>query len=309
MLKGMIHKLFYEKMWAIGYRKLEGNTDLPIDRTLTHYKVRMPSVRYWYADPFIVEDNGRLFIFCEAMDLLCGKGKIGVAEINGGEMSSFHVVKELSCHTSYPCVFKYRNDFYMVPETCERSTIELYRSVSFPNQWVLDTILKQDIDAVDSTIVVDQDQICLLTYLRENGCDGLSLVCLNMESRQLEPTEGGHIIEDSENTLRPAGSLFKINEQWIRPSQDGRRMYGEKVLFNRVENLTEAQYQETPYGILSIDRISTDEAIRFTKVHTFNRSGGYEVIDLYFEKFMLRRPVMAAIRKIYSVRCWNHAGE
>lgn len=298
-LKNFLYKLFYEKTWVIGYRELKDNKDLPITEKKVQYKVKMPTCRYWYADPFIVEDQGKLFVFCEAMDLLCGKGRIGVAEINDGEMSSFKIVNKLSCHTSYPCVFKYENEYYMIPETSHRLSIELYRAVSFPDKWILDTILMKNITAVDSTVISHNNQISLITY--DNKSLILAFFNLNMELRRLEPLKIDYI-EDPENRLRPAGSLLKINEHWIRPSQDCRKKYGEKIFFNKITDLFETAYKENSIGNLSINNISTDKSTRFTRAHTFNRAGNYEVIDLYFEKFMLWRPVMAVIRKICSSR-------
>ena len=56
-------------------------------------------------------------------------------------------------HLSYPFVFAYDGEVYMIPETGEAAQIQLYRASSFPTEWELDRVLVDDIRAADATLL------------------------------------------------------------------------------------------------------------------------------------------------------------
>ena len=71
-------------------------------------------------------------------------------------------------HLSYPFVFSYDNEFYMIPETGSNSTIELYKCLEFPEKWEMAAILMKDVRAYDTTILHKDGKWWLFTNICEN---------------------------------------------------------------------------------------------------------------------------------------------
>ena len=55
-------------------------------------------------------------------------------------------------HLSYPQVFKYKNDFYMVPESKQANAVLLYKAHRFPFDWKVCDTLISNVQLVDPSI-------------------------------------------------------------------------------------------------------------------------------------------------------------
>ena len=107
---------------AVGKRKFTPDFIIPATR------------ENWFADPMLVEANGKTYLFYEAV--LGDKGHIEVAEVkNDCTLGETKIVLQDECHYSYPFVFQYNGVWYMIPESSQDKTIRLYKSVDFPAQW------------------------------------------------------------------------------------------------------------------------------------------------------------------------------
>ena len=62
-------------------------------------------------------------------------------------------VLERPYHLSYPFVFAWQGCHYLVPETGANGTVELYRCLSFPDKWELQTVLLEAENPRDATLV------------------------------------------------------------------------------------------------------------------------------------------------------------
>jgi hypothetical protein len=73
------------------------------------------------------------------------------------------------CHLSFPNIFRIKHDdkdiWYMIPETHENRTIDLYQARDFPNQWVYETTLMRNVQAVDSVFFLYQEKWWLFTSI------------------------------------------------------------------------------------------------------------------------------------------------
>jgi hypothetical protein len=72
-------------------------------------------------------------------------------------------------HLSYPFVFRWRDDWYMVPETLENRTVDLYRSTRFPYDWTHAGTLLEDVAAVDATLIERDGRWWLFTTIAPFG--------------------------------------------------------------------------------------------------------------------------------------------
>ena len=136
-------------------------------------------------------------------------------------------------HVSYPFVFRHRDDIFMIPESLENETVDLYRAVDFPSGWVLEQRLLSGVYAVDATLFEESSRLWLFLNLAEPGAS------LNDELHVYSSASlVGPWVAHPENPVvsdvrraRPAGRIFRHGGRLIRPSQDCSHGYGTAVVF------------------------------------------------------------------------------
>ena len=88
-----------------------------------------------YADPFLFEHNGKTYIFFEEF-VDDRPGAISCAELRAdGTTGEPQRVLTRNYHVSYPFVFEWRGDIYLLPETWDNRRVEVYGAVDFPHRW------------------------------------------------------------------------------------------------------------------------------------------------------------------------------
>jgi len=121
------------------------------------FKYMIPPKDVFWADPFPVAKNGRYYVFIEEFVYATMKGHISVIEMEpDGTWKPPLKVLDTDYHLSYPFVFEWEGNVYMIPESKRNKTVELYRCVEFPSQWRLEKILIENIQAVDSTLYLHE---------------------------------------------------------------------------------------------------------------------------------------------------------
>ncbi len=235
-----------------------------------------PEDRFW-ADPFAVEYQGRYFIFFEEMPYRTGKGHLMAMEVfDNAEPSEAQVILEQPYHLSYPFVFDWEGVLYMIPETAENRTVELYRCEAFPQRWRLHEILLRDVDAVDTTLWREGPRWWMFVNIAEPGVDSTDELHLYWSATPFGPWvahRDNPVISDV-RCARPAGPLFLRDRILFRPSQDCSLGYGHSVLINRVQVLSEDAYKET-----AVDRIAPRWRRDVQRVHTVGGNKRLRVID------------------------------
>ncbi|MEO1369909.1 MAG: hypothetical protein AAFX50_22225, partial [Acidobacteriota bacterium] len=88
------------------------------------------------ADPFLLRRGGTWHLFFEILNAGTGKGDIGLATSDDALHWRYRgVVLSEKFHLSYPLVFSWRGEVFMVPETLDLEGIYLYRATGFPDRW------------------------------------------------------------------------------------------------------------------------------------------------------------------------------
>ena len=87
------------------------------------------------------------------------RGEIGVAEsIDGGITWRYlGVALSESWHLSYPHVFSWQGDVYMMPEGYKSGSLRLYKAVQYPLKWELEVVMMNR-PLVDASIVEWEDR-------------------------------------------------------------------------------------------------------------------------------------------------------
>lgn len=239
--------------------------------------VRPPRDRF-YADPFLFSHAGRKFMFFESYSYRRKKGSIACLEIDGrGSYSEPVTVLEQSYHLSYPFVFACGSDIFMMPESSENGTVEVYRAVEFPGKWELHKVLLSNVMAVDPTLLAHEGKFWL--FVNMAATEGASINDELFLFRSDSPF--GPWLPHAQNPVvsdvcsaRPAGRIFEQDGRWIRPSQDCSLRYGYKIKLNCIELLTPTEYKEREIGEIGPSWMPGNLA-----THCIAREEGVQVID------------------------------
>jgi hypothetical protein len=246
---------------------------------LTKYiPILPPNERFW-ADPFIAKRNDEFFIFFEDASVATGIGHIAVISKKiGGECSPATKVLEKPYHLSYPFIFEWGDDTYMIPETAENQSIELYRCTNFPLKWEFVHNLIDGIVAYDATLIDYDDHWWMFANVQcheeASTWDELHLFFSDSPlSRDWAPHPLNPIVSDV-RTARPAGHLYWKSGNLYRPSQDSSHRYGYGININRVVTLTTNLYEEEV-----VKTIRPEGSFSTGGVHSMNHVDQIVVID------------------------------
>jgi len=239
--------------------------------------------RYW-ADPFIVARENQYYVFIEEKLYATGRGRIACLTLDAdGNLQSHHVVLERPYHLSYPFIFEYRGGIYMLPETAQNRTLELYRCAHFPDQWEWTKALMTDIYAVDATLFEFENKWWLFLNRKEQGGSSLDALHVFFSDDPLSSRWVAHplnpVVRDI-HSARPAGKIFMWDGKLIRPSQDNSRRYGYAIKFNRIVTLSETQYEETVCS-----SFEPPPRAGILAAHTFNQADELTVIDAVIRRW------------------------
>ena len=281
-LKNKIVSKLFIKQWMIMY-----NIGENISLDFKKYRKLIPPMDRIWADPFVVFHDDRYYIFVEEMFYTGRKGHITLIELDSlGNFLDSKKILEKPYHLSYPFVFKHEGDFFMIPESHQNNSIELYKSSNFPYEWKHEIDLMTDIKAVDSTLFYHNHMWWLFTNLFNNKSllrsEKLYLFySKDFNKDQWTPHPMNPIVSDI-SRARSAGRIFLRNSDIIRPSQDCLKHYGNGINFNKITVLDKKNYKEklekTLFGNWSL----------FIRgIHTFNHIGKMSTIDAQrlFTKF------------------------
>jgi hypothetical protein len=274
-LRHLFARLWFREQWILAHCQTCSPTDIEQTK-LDRLTVVVPPRGQNYADPFLFEHTGKTYIFFEEF-ADHGPGTICCAELHGdGTLGDIQRVLTRNYHLSYPFVFEWHGDIYLLPETWDNKTVEVYGAVDFPQRWELAGVLLRNVTAVDPTIWQHNGKLWLFVA----GIGGLgtelselSLFFSDSLFGEWHPHPKNPVVRDA-RSARPAGGLFFQRDLLIRPAQDCSGRYGHAISFNKVEVLSETDYSE-----VTLSTILPDWMPRVCATHTFNQQGGFRVLD------------------------------
>lgn len=250
---------------------------------------------YWYADPTLIKYCGNIYLFTEAFQKSCQIGRIAVSKLENGFFSKPEIIIKKPYHLSYPCVFEYMNKIYMIPETSQNYTLELYCAEDEElHEWKLKKIICKNINCVDTTVFVKDQEVYLITYFQRPNDYSTIVYKLDMDNYTL--TELFRKSE-SENILRPAGKVYQDGD-YYRPVQYNKNFYGEKMRILKIDP-NKNDWIGVECKQISIDDIQVDSIKR---THTLNSVGEIKVIDGLREYRTFKAPFYVLRRKIHNIR-------
>ncbi|WP_206602823.1 glucosamine inositolphosphorylceramide transferase family protein [Leptolyngbya ohadii] len=195
------------------------------------------------ADPFMLRKDDRWYMFFEALNAIDGLGKIALASSLDGFHWTYHqIVLDEPFHLSYPYVFHWNNEYYMVPETYQINEARLYKADPFPDRWVFEKTLLKGMDHVDSSLIRSNHFWWLFSSTTSN--DVLRLYYAEDLLGEWQEHPDSPIIEGNARFARPAGRLLELGQRLIRFAQDDQSIYGRQVYAFEITSLTPTHYAE-----------------------------------------------------------------
>ena len=249
--------------------------DAASDGSLQGFRWIEPHKGHFWADPFLIERDGRRWAFFEDYVYSQQRAFIACAELSadGNLISPAPCLDDPEHHYSYPYVFRDGQNMFMISEAYDTGSVDLYRCEHFPNKWVLQsTLLKGKF--VD-TSVWQHDGLWWMMTTRADPDPRSSCLFLFYAERltgewRFHPSNP--ISTDVRNN-RGAGRIFWADSRFIRPSQSCAPVYGYSFTLNEITRLSTTEYAERP--LLEC----RPETLSMQATHTYNWIHGVEMID------------------------------
>lgn len=270
-----VQRLFKQEHWDIGIIYGTENK-LPLSLNMDNVDwLGLRNGSQYAADSFCFETNRAKYIVFEDYDYETAKGKISLLKIGFyGRPPNIKPVIEKPFHLAYPFVFKHGENIYLIPETAENGTIELYKwndaNEGFDFQQVL-----LNVAGVDSSIVYHQGRWWLFCGLK-NDLPNEKLHVFYAD--ELTGPYKAHLLNPVKTDpagSRPAGQFIVENGVLFRPAQHSVNWYGEKIDWFKVNVLTPSSFCEEYVGEI-VPRKSWDHN---KGIHTFSRTSNFSLID------------------------------
>ncbi|MEB8432430.1 hypothetical protein OO007_09365 [Cocleimonas sp. KMM 6892] len=290
-LKKMLFETFIPTQWVIVYKQAHE----------TKWHKIIPDSALFQADPFVVFKDNKYYVFYEELKFEDYRGYLCAAEldIENNRLINDKVILDFDYHLSFPNVLLENGTYYMIPESEENNSVDLFECTSFPYEWKKKKTLIDKVGAVDTTPLKINDDWYLFTSEGQTTADyndELSIYksadLLNSPFQKLydEP-----VITDV-TKARMAGNFIQKNGELIRVSQDCAKRYGHQLQLNKVIQI-ENGYIEEPLETIT----PTQGAIG---IHTYNQDHDLIIADMEiarFDIYSLKRFVGGNLRRIFEI--------
>ncbi|MBX7144224.1 MAG: hypothetical protein K1X79_07215 [Oligoflexia bacterium] len=231
--------------WSLGLRRgptlealsLNPEHERPI---LTHRDVTDCEATF-VADPFAWHRDGRWYLFFETFDRVRGRGVISCATSTDTVKWNYErVVLHEPFHLSYPYVFEFNGNMYMLPEGRKGGAVRLYRAVEFPYSWALVGNLIEG-KYKDCSIVEWQGRWWMFAGM---GAYGLRIFHAETPLGPWVPQRKPWVYLRRKSRARPGGRVISYDGKLLRFGQDNRVRYGHQLRALVVDELDSRRFRE-----------------------------------------------------------------
>ncbi len=235
-------------MWSIGIYTGESPLDLSpaagvVNPILTRENAQDVPARF-VADPFMVRRVGAWYMFFEVFNQATDRGEIGLATSSDGLSWTYRqIVLAEPFHLSYPYVFEWQGDYYMLPETLGAQGAHLYRAETFPTRWSRVASLVEG-SCADPSIFRGDDKWWMFACTTPYQHDTLRLYFADELFGPWREHPANPIVSGNRQNARPAGRVLTLDGKLIRFSQDCVPSYGTQVRAFEIQELTTTSYVE-----------------------------------------------------------------
>jgi len=268
------------EQWYLAYRLSPAtatDTGLP-DLVPCRFRSLIPPTDRFWADPFPYRADGTTWVFFEESINAAPPAHIAVMEFGPeGPIGPPRIALSTGSHLSYPFVFEYGGQHYMMPETAGLGLVQLWRAAQLPSEWVPDRVLIDDRPLVDATMALVNGRWWIWAAATASGGVSWDELHLYHSDSPLGPwlAHPRNPVVVDVRSARPAGRLFRFGGEWYRPAQDCSESYGGAMVIQRIERLDLQGYLER-----TVTRIDPTWDRGLVGTHTINSAGHLTVMDV-----------------------------
>ena len=286
MLKIVYRKLFnliYKNLIVHNWTVLYSNSDY---KNLDEYNFSYikNTKGTFFADPFFVEHDNKKYIFGEEYNHKSKKGYIVAYVIENEVSKKIGIALEENFHLSFPYIFSYKENYYMIPETKEINEIRIYKCENFPLNWKFHSTIKKDILAVDNMIFEHENLWWLFTNfspIKNSPESELNLffsktgpLTNEWQEHKLNP------VLINSFSARNAGIIFNGNDKFRCGHVINDYYKGKRTKIFKIKELNQDQYEEEEIFELSANNFKG----AFSTHHLYSNNN-FTVIDICKKKF------------------------
>jgi len=240
-VKRAFYGAFVSKNWFVAFKSISNFSELEQLDTSELNSWLERGRGGFFADPFLLPD-GTQRIVCEVENRRTSKGEIAVIDKNGCET----ILLGGDRHYSYPFVFEFDGEFWILPEMAAASRPIAYQMSSDFNSIVCERSIGLDARVLDPTLLFHNGRWWLFgTKPGPLSLNDLYLWYASTPFGPWTPHPLNPIVQDP-SRARPAGSFVLAGGYLYRMGQDCSRSYGGGVTVTRVQQLDEQNYVEQP---------------------------------------------------------------
>jgi hypothetical protein len=200
----------------------------------------------YVADPFLLRSRGRWHMFFEVYNWRARKGEFGLATSDDGLRWRYEqIVLAEEFHLSYPYVFEWAGEHWLVPESFQAQSVRLYRADPFPLRWSYAATLIEAPYIVDASPFRFGGRWWLFADASpSHGHDTLRLYGADELTGPWVEHPASPVVAGDPGRARPAGRVLVDEGRVIRLAQDCSQAYGSSVRAFEVTELAETGYAE-----------------------------------------------------------------
>ncbi len=221
------------------------------------------------ADPFYSENENSIYF--EKFNYFLGTGKL--AKYSFEDKSIKDVKTSNNIHYSYPCIFEYEGERYLIPEGAQSNKIEIYKI--HKGSLVIANTVVNDFAGVDPTIVEHNN--AWYVFATDGRMGGHSYLNIFYAKNPLDKWTPHNLnpVKINLSNSRGGGSIFREGDSLIRPAQNCFPDYGTSLVFNKIEVLSRNEFKESLVG-----ELKPAENSMFRGIHTFSKNKESLIVDL-----------------------------
>ncbi|MCZ9036180.1 glucosamine inositolphosphorylceramide transferase family protein [Escherichia albertii] len=263
----VINRFFKRDEWMIAFCKCIIAPE-KISSSFEKFNI-IPNLKGTFsADPFIIENQGGVYIFYEECSLK--RGARGILACYDLAENKRYIILQEPHHLSYPNVFNYMGTYFMIPQS-ENHSIDLYRATDFPFCWKKERVLLTDknFNFGDTNIYFSECGSILLTsniydHVANSNRIRVGWKIENLLDDKLKIIDCT-VLDISDEYSRNAGNSISLDSQIY---QECSSTYGGGLVIKKNKKII---YTRLPKG--------------FQGMHTYNTSENFTVIDLKKTKY------------------------
>ena len=252
---------------------------------LKRAKVIFPPDDEFWADPFFFRNKEDEYIFFENYEYKKKKGCIAVGKLVNDNLKNIKNIIECKYHLSYPYIFEYKDNIYLIPETHEKKRLEIWKSIKFPYKWKLHKTILQGLKIADTSIIKYRGNYWVFANISNDEYNDFTselhiYKANNPLLDKLIPHKNNPVLTSCKSARNGGQVYFDSQRNLIRPSQAYvKGIYGHHLNLSKVTKLNLSEYEEK-----IIKKINPTFKSNIIGVHHISHNKKKSVIDIMMRK-------------------------